>query len=765
MGLLERTCDRHLSAVVPGAALSRDAGAMSGRPPLFESQESCRLVWQERFKLPGEARVEDSLRRVAETVYSRDPLREEQEPMALGMMLAGAFCPGGRLLALAGAEPPGRPPDHAARASIGRLLAIEGQPIGILRSLEAAVSGLRRGGDVEMDVTSVPPAGARLGRGDALAAGIVPLLDIWEAMAQRVLGEGEARRSRLTAMLSCDHPDLPAFVAAQSEAERLSRLRLLVLVSDAFMSAVANDGDWELGHSSQPADPGSREIVRDRVDAEGAVLPWFVYQVVSARALWAEMIRHGNAEGETSLAFVDRLGARKTHVGSVSGDVAIPAPCWDPLVQGAINLAGLASSAGTSSAAIDDDSLRAVVSRSVRFLDNAIDIMPSGSEEQAAESFANRRIGLGLMGLGSFLQMRGLPFDSEEARREARRLMSKIRDAAYWASIALAQERGSFPEFEPSICLVDDNLRALPEILKRGIESRGLRNRSLLCATSDEESAYFFGGVSPGVGPVPALRWTLERRSAAGTPTRYRCYDWGFLEHCRREGLGPETVDLSALGPSWATAAQLGVEDQLAFQATLQTFLDTPLDSAITVPGTMDVREQEDLFQRAYALGCQRCVVRRERAVSVDREPGMGGFEEDGPEPMDSSGLMEAKRLANVTYKESWPPLKARLFVTIFDEVYDDGRRRPCDVQIRCKSDGKVPELTCFARALSQALREGSKEMVERVLCDLERISEAEATWVRGRLFSSLPALIAAMVRRHLAATVILSGQMALQQR
>ena len=734
---------------------------MSDRARIFESQEICRLVWRERFKLPGEARVEDSLRRVAEAVYSRDPLRAEQEPAALAMMLSGIFCPGPGLLALAGAEPPGRPPDHAARASIGRLLAIEGQPIGILKSLEAAVSGLRRGGHVEMDFSSVPPAGARLGRGDTLAAGVVPLLDIWEAMAQRVLGEGEAQRSRLTAMLSCDHPDLPAFVAAQSEAGRLGRLRLIVLVSDAFMSAVANDDDWELGHSSQPADPGSREIVRDRVDTEGAVLPWYVYQVVSARALWAEMIRHGDAEGETSLAFVDRLGPRRTHVGSVSGEAVNPVPRWHALVQGAINLAGLASSEGASSAAIDDDRLRAVVSKSVRFLDNAIDIMPSGSTEQAAALMANRRIGLGVMGLGSFLQMRGLPFDSGEARREARRLISKIRDAAYRASIALAQERGSFPEFEPSVCLIDDRLRVLPEILKRGIESRGLRNRSLLSVVSEGDPAYFFGGVTPGIGPVTALRWTLERRSATGSITRLRCYDRGFLEHCRREGLEPETVDLSALGPSWATAARLSIEDQLALQATLQTFLDTPLDSAISVPGTTDMDEKQSLFQRAHGLGCQRCVLRREPAVTGDREPGKSGFQEDGPEPMDLSGLMEATRLANVTYKESWPPLRARLFVTIFDEVYDDGRRRPCDVQIRCKSAGKVPELTCFARAISLALRHGSMEMVERVLNDLERISEAEAAWVQGRLFSSLPALIAAMVRRHLAATAILSGHLA----
>ena len=217
------------------------------------------------------------------------------------------------------------------------------------------------------------------------------------------------------------------------------------------------------------------------------------------------------------------------------------------------------------------------------------------------------------MGLATYLQERGLPYDSQEAIEEARRIVGIIRDAAYRASIALAEERGSFPSFEPSLCVGDERLRGLPETLKSAIEARGLRNRSLLSITSERDCARLFGVVSPGIEPVMALRWTEAPDPGVAMGASPRCYDAGFLEHCRREGLEPETVDLAALGPAWATARQLPPESQLALQAALQGLLDMPLDSAITLHRATDGFGLQALFQSAHALGCWRCALRRPR--------------------------------------------------------------------------------------------------------------------------------------------------------
>ena len=50
----------------------------------------------------------------------------------------------------------------------------------------------------------------------------------------------------MMATLACDHPDIEAFIDAKRTSGRLSNFNLSVLVSDAFMQAVADDREWTL---------------------------------------------------------------------------------------------------------------------------------------------------------------------------------------------------------------------------------------------------------------------------------------------------------------------------------------------------------------------------------------------------------------------------------------------------------------------------------------------------------------------------------------
>ncbi|MDA2915170.1 ribonucleotide-diphosphate reductase subunit alpha, partial [Acidobacteriia bacterium AH_259_A11_L15] len=64
---------------------------------------------------------------------------------------------------------------------------------------------------------------------------------------------------------------------------------------------------------------------------------------------------------------------------------------------------------------------------------------------------ANRKIGLGVMGLADALILLGIPYDSEEALTLGEQALKFISTEARAESSRLAEERGLFPNYAASI--------------------------------------------------------------------------------------------------------------------------------------------------------------------------------------------------------------------------------------------------------------------------------------------------------------------------
>ncbi|MFX6461507.1 hypothetical protein ABTG33_18070, partial [Acinetobacter baumannii] len=84
----------------------------------------------------------------------------------------------------------------------------------------------------------------------------------------------------------------------------------------------------------------------------------------------------------------------------------------------------------------------------VRALDNVLDVTFWPLPQQRDEAMAKRRIGVGFTGMGNTLAMLQLRYNAPEGRAMAARIAECMRDAAYEASVALAQEKGAFPKFK-----------------------------------------------------------------------------------------------------------------------------------------------------------------------------------------------------------------------------------------------------------------------------------------------------------------------------
>ena len=99
---------------------------------------------------------------------------------------------------------------------------------------------------------------------------------------------------------------------------------------------------------------------------------------------------------------------------------------------------------------IDYDALSSAITLGVRFNDNIIDYTPYFDEAIEAVQQGDRRIGIGTMGLATVLIYLGIKYGSPEAEQYAEELNEFIAKTAYEASILLGEEKGSFPNYDPT---------------------------------------------------------------------------------------------------------------------------------------------------------------------------------------------------------------------------------------------------------------------------------------------------------------------------
>ena len=151
-----------------------------------------------------------------------------------------------------------------------------------------------------------------------------------------------------------------------------------------------------------------------------------------------------------------------------------PLPGWGVCNLGHINLSRFAKGP-IGKAEVDWEELRRAVRLGVRFLDNVIDITPYFFEENERVQKAERRIGMGTLGLGEMLIRLGLRYGDDECVAFIDKLYEFIATEAYLASVDLAKEKGAFPKFD-----AEKYSRALHEAYAA---TRGKRSASTASAT------------------------------------------------------------------------------------------------------------------------------------------------------------------------------------------------------------------------------------------------------------------------------------------
>ena len=202
-------------------------------------------IWDMKYRLkseggaPVDKTIEDTWQRVASALAASEADTATWSGRFATALEDFKFLPAGRIVAGAGT---GRSVTLFNCFVMGT---IPDDMAGIFAHLREAALTMQQGGGIGYDFSTLRPKGAPVKGVGADASGPLSFMDVWDAMCRTIMSAGH-RRGAMMATLACDHPDIEAFIDAKRQPGRLRMFNLSVLVTDAFMDAVREDGPWQL---------------------------------------------------------------------------------------------------------------------------------------------------------------------------------------------------------------------------------------------------------------------------------------------------------------------------------------------------------------------------------------------------------------------------------------------------------------------------------------------------------------------------------------
>jgi ribonucleoside-diphosphate reductase alpha chain len=288
--------------------------------------------------------------------------------------------------------------------------------------------------------------------GGGTASGPVSFMKGFDAFAGVIKSGGKTRRAAKMVILNADHPDVEEFINCKVEEEKKAWALIdagydgsftgpayasvffqnsnnSVRVTDEFMRAVVDDGEWQT-HAVLP--------------------PHDVMDTYRARDLMRQIAEATWVCGDPGMQFDTTVNDWHTCPETARINASNPCSEYMFLDDSACNLASInlmkfVGEDGELNAEAFARACEVFITAQEILVDNASYPTPSIGRN----SHDYRPLGLGYANLGALLMSRGLPYDSEAGRDYAAAITAVMHGAAYAQSSRVARDHGGpFPGYE-----------------------------------------------------------------------------------------------------------------------------------------------------------------------------------------------------------------------------------------------------------------------------------------------------------------------------
>ncbi len=286
--------------------------------------------------------------------------------------------------------------------------------------------------------------------GGGSSSGLMSFLRVGDRAAGAIKSGGTTRRAAKMVCLDVDHPDIETFIGWKANEEKKVQALIdagysadfngeayatvsgqnannSVRISNDFLEAVRNDSDWNL--------------IR-RTDGS-------VHKTVKARDLWQQVAEAAWKSADPGVQYDTTIN--EWHTSPESGRINASNPCSEYMFldNTACNLASLniMKFVDSETGAVDLEGYRHATRLWTVVLEISVLMAQFPSREIARLSYDFRTLGLGYANIGTAIMLRGLAYDSDEARAFTSAMTAIMTGESYATSAEMARLLGPFKEY------------------------------------------------------------------------------------------------------------------------------------------------------------------------------------------------------------------------------------------------------------------------------------------------------------------------------